>query len=990
MILLPTAIAMLVTGIQLTGAINTGIEYRRLTEVAQLIDRLGTLSHEMGLERDLTAWYLVDRRRARYAKVQAQYDRVDGAKAQVADLLKSLDSGQGPRVKAKAAKITQSLGELDGVRQLAREGTGPSRVVLGTYASMIADFSTLHDELGRGGSDDRLFGDAVALGALTHAKNALSKQIAIMLVTLRSGHFDTDDLSDFQAAMETQETEIATFQEEAAPADVAFYDATVSGDQVVEADRIRELVLVYARGGQSLREGLVPTGKNPIQTYYDDAILTVNKMREVEKRLTATVVAETTALKDSEQRQAFIFGAAILIVLLVVLFVTSRVATSLVRPLRRLRTEALEIAGHRLPGTIQYLREVGDTGTVPPIEPIGVSSRDEVGEVARAFDEVHREAVRLAGDEARLRSNVNAMFVNLSRRSQTLVERQLSLIESLEQGEEDVKRLGHLFRLDHLATRMRRNSENLLVLAGQEPARRWSQPVPLLDIVRAAISEVENFERVALQVQQGASVLGQAVNDVVHLLSELVENAISFSPAETKVTVTSAVIDGGGLTVNVSDRGIGMSPEELAEANWRLANPPVVDVSVSRRMGLFVVGRLALRHGIHVQLRRQDGGGLTAMVLLPAELLVGKGARPTGVRAGTPEITGPMPRFGTREGGFGQPRSRTGRDFGYPETRPEQPAAGPGPLAGTQPVHDDASRTELPRRTPRSPASAGAPLGSPPPREPQWPSAFDAGAGTPDSGVPGVPIQRPAAERQSTWSSGFAPGSERRDGPPSDDPFDNVPHFEKSDFERGPFEGHPFQRRLGGEWTPGSLLRGGADQTSELPAVGVSPLESDEDEYLPIFASVESGWFRRADLAGESGDQTGREGKPVDKPVNESANESAAASEPAAPQMGGWSSPADAGWQAAQAASAPASGGVTASGLPRRVPKANLVPGSAASAAGPAPSPAPTLSPDRVRHRLSSFQQGIRRGRAAARGELGEGEAYPGAMPNRDGYKEDS
>jgi hypothetical protein len=263
--------------------------------------------------------------------------------------------------------------------------------------------------------------------------------------------------------------------------------------------------------------------------------------------------------------------------------------------------------------------------------------------------------------------------------------------------------------------------------------------------------------------------------------------------------------------------------------------------------------------------------------------------------------------------------------------------------------------------------------------------------------VPGVPIQRPAAERESTWSYGAASGPERRDAGSPIDPFDHVPHFEKSDFERAPFEGHPFQRRLGDEWAPGSLIRG-ADQTSELPAVGVSPLESEEDEYLPIFASVESGWFRRADLVGEPGDGTRAEGQPVNEPVdqpvnrpgNESANESSAASEPAAPQMGGWSSPADAGWQAAQAASAPANGGVTSSGLPRRVPKANLVPGSAASAAGSSPSPAPTLSPDRVRNRLSSFQQGIRRGRAAARGELGEGEAYPGAMPNRDGYKEDS
>ena len=165
---------------------------------------------------------------------------------------------------------------------------------------------------------------------------------------------------------------------------------------------------------------------------------------------------------------------------------------------------------------------------------------------------------------------------------------------------------------------MRRNSENLLVLAGQEPARRWSQPVPLIDVVRASLSEVENYERVEAAASPPASPWsGTAVNDVVHLIAELVENAISFSPRETQVTVSGNRIDGGGVMISVTDIGIGMTAEELAQANWRLANPPVVDVSVSRRMGLFVVGRLALRHGIRVQLRQQDGGGLTAMVLLP-------------------------------------------------------------------------------------------------------------------------------------------------------------------------------------------------------------------------------------------------------------------------------------------------------------------------------------------------------------------------------------
>ena len=253
--------------------------------------------------------------------------------------------------------------------------------------------------------------------------------------------------------------------------------------------------------------------------------------------------------------------------------------------------------------------------------PIDVTSTDEVGEVARAFDQVHREALRLAANEAMLRGNVNAMFVSLSRRSQSLVERQIRLIDELEQGEQDAERLSNLFRMDHLATRMRRNSENLLVLAGHETVRRWGKPVTLVDVLRAAVSEIEQYERVSLNIQPGTSVAGNAVNDVVHLLAELLENATSFSPGDTPVKVAGHLLNSGGVLLDITDQGVGMGAEEMAHANWRLENPPVVDVAVSRRMGLFVVARLAARHGIRVRLRQPELGGLTALIWLPDTLI---------------------------------------------------------------------------------------------------------------------------------------------------------------------------------------------------------------------------------------------------------------------------------------------------------------------------------------------------------------------------------
>src|SRR5699024_3031114 len=232
---------------------------------------------------------------------------------------------------------------------------------------------------------------------------------------------------------------------------------------------------------------------------------------------------------------------------------------------------ARRVAERDLPDAINRMQEAGAVPETVRVSPIEVESNDEIGEVARAFDDVHRVALTLASDEAALRSNVNAMFVNLSRRSQTLVERQLRLIDGLEQTEQDSDRLSDLFQLDHLATRMRRNNENLLVLSGQDNTRKWAQPVPLVDVLRAALAEVEQYERVNVRAPSHISVLGRPVNDVIHLVAELVENATAFSPHDTEVLVSAKSLDNGDVQVNVTDSGIGLAPEDLAAINARLA-----------------------------------------------------------------------------------------------------------------------------------------------------------------------------------------------------------------------------------------------------------------------------------------------------------------------------------------------------------------------------------------------------------------------------------
>ncbi|MDX3529409.1 ATP-binding protein [Streptomyces sp. ID05-39B] len=311
------------------------------------------------------------------------------------------------------------------------------------------------------------------------------------------------------------------------------------------------------------------------------------------------------------------------------------------KALHRLRDVSTRVAAE-LPMLVAQLSEADDPMDVDTsVEAVGVYGRGIIGQVAVAFDNVHREAVRLAAEQALLRGNVNAMFTNLSRRSQGLIQRQIALISEMEARETDPDQLSSLLRLDHLATRMRRNGENLLVIAGEEPGRRWTRPVSLGDVLRAASYEVEQYERIELDSIPASEISGRVVSDLVRLLSELLENATSFSDPRTKVKVTGHALPDGRVLVEIHDAGIGLSPEDLNAVNERLASPPAVDISVSRRMGVFVIGRLSLRHGIRVQLRPSDSNGITALVMLPMDVVPlgrdGQRMPPSGPSTATPD-----------------------------------------------------------------------------------------------------------------------------------------------------------------------------------------------------------------------------------------------------------------------------------------------------------------------------------------------------------------
>ena len=333
--------------------------------------------------------------------------------------------------------------------------------------------------------------------------------------------------------------------------------------------------------------------------------------QQLSSDLERTVHARANTLRSAALRDTAIILGAVLTALVVAL----GVGRSLIRSIGGLRRGALQVAQVQLPEEIDRLSKGGG---VPEITALPVHTNEEVGQLARAIDDIHFQAVRLAGEHG-VRLQIGEMFETLSRRSRSLVEEQLALIETLELDEDDPVRLDHLFRLDHLATRMRRNGDNLLVLADTVERHRRSAPVPLPEVLRAAMSEVEEYRRVTIGPTGDVSIVGAAAGDVGHLIAELLDNALRYSPPESSVSVTVSRAVDAGILVEVADRGLGMSAEDLRAANERLALGGEVTSETAKRMGLFVVGRLARRHEATVRLRTTDAlnsqPGVTASVL---------------------------------------------------------------------------------------------------------------------------------------------------------------------------------------------------------------------------------------------------------------------------------------------------------------------------------------------------------------------------------------
>ncbi|WP_309234738.1 nitrate- and nitrite sensing domain-containing protein [Nocardia sp. XZ_19_385] len=338
-------------------------------------------------------------------------------------------------------------------------------------------------------------------------------------------------------------------------------------------------------------------------------------------------------------KRSMLGGAAVLAVTLIAFLAALLLANRFVGRMKRLRRDTLELADERLPETIRQLSSGQELDAVDELAKLDYGA-DEIGQVADAFNRAHHAAVSAAVAESKTRAGVNAVFLNIAHRSQVVVHRQLVLLDKAEREEEDPQRLDLLFQLDHLATRSRRNAENLIILGGEQPGRKWRNPVPLVDVIRGAVAESLDYTRIDIGQLPQTQITGSAVADMIHLLAELADNATAYSPPEAKVEITGNLV-GKGVAVEISDQGLGMSVEEFGERNTLLANPPdfsVAALSSDARLGLFVVAKLASRHGISVRLAESDYGGVKAIVLIPVALTTSE--LEPGPSASRPALTG--------------------------------------------------------------------------------------------------------------------------------------------------------------------------------------------------------------------------------------------------------------------------------------------------------------------------------------------------------------
>ncbi|WP_461154265.1 sensor histidine kinase [Saccharopolyspora tripterygii] len=1045
-LLVPTLAALGVGGVRIYDGLHSQSQMQTIVDQVELAQQTSNLTHELQRERDFAIVLTTANGGSAGNDYAAQGQRVDAAVQQVLAYEPQV-AGFTPEVRFAYESAQHRLSSLGALRGTVTGGfTSPQTMI--AYNSVIDTLLAISNQVANSAANTDTAQTARAADSLGQAKEQLARQRSTLLSASLRNQFLTGQPDQMRAADARYEAAFGEFEAAATQEQRALFAERVAGAAIDRTEQLEQSSLIaYDNDQQNQNLGVSPADWGQQSGERTDLV------REVESDVLEDLHSDATSLADSATWTLIRDSALVALLLIVAFGVAAYIARSMLRPLRTLRYSALEIAQQSLPDAINRVTDNPGASHQTTVPTVPVYTDEEIGQVARTFDAVHQQALRLAVEQAMLRNNVNDLFVNLARRSQTLVQRQLALIDRLEQDEQDPDQLSSLFELDHLATRMRRNNENLLILGGTDLTRRTMRPVPLNEVLGAAVSEVEQYARVAVVDAPELALQGRVVNDFVHLVAELLENATVFSNPDTEVTVRTAYRR-QQLVIEIRDRGVGIDAGEIDEINERLVRPPEIDVAVSRRMGLFVVGQLARRHNIEVELDNNDGleGGVTATVRLSGELVVqltpdGPVPMPDMPRAPQPEERGGVGETGTQLGlaaAFGG-RSAVSNN-------------------GQQPSLDaPTSRAELPSLSNSEPPTAFTSMNQAAMDSDFRASSFSGFANSDDSAGDGGDLP---PQYSVTTSSGDAFGATsvprwEDDGwAPHDDGVgaeawpDIDPGFDgqcgapsetsSTDLFHSPFEAEkhknfapsqPFESDEGTNGVSGGGLNGSEPESGSLngnslngsgigaafsggyegapgnesrsePASeswesesasargtsgpehpgfdGGSPARADDEpreswdmddaptQRLPIYEAVLSQWFRESDV--EDSTPAAADPKPAEPEAAAPSTPSSSAPEPVVDEVPrtttpdpGWGQ-ADVGWKAAEALlQTHEVQETTAAGLPKRVPKTNLVPGSAAPRTPQTPrrKPAAPRSADAVRGRMANFQQGVHRGRHA-------------------------
>jgi signal transduction histidine kinase len=1024
-LVVPLLAVLALATVRLVDVGGRALDARQVEDLTRLSTDISQLTQYLHKERMAAAAYLATpgAKPDDYNGVIAQTDqRIQKYTADRRDL-----SDPPSAVQERLNRIDDHFRTMDATRKKItdRDEIAVSEAVL-RYGVVITDLIGYGEVLSQYAGEGAVADSLRAVSAFSRAKAGTAEQEAVAYAARVAGDLSAEQLAVFTATQTSQQEALEGFSLVATPQQRSLVDNTVTGDAVNLADQV------------SARLSRADTVAPLEITQSLGAV--VDLMRWAEQRLEAQTLTEAAAESSSVTRQAALEAGLVLLTLIIAVALAVILARSLNLSLRRLREGALAVANRDLPDAVARLRDVrnlGDGGADDIVrqvrDPIRLTNRDEVGQVAQAFNVVHREAVRIAAEQAALRTSVSAMFLNLARRSQSLVDRMIGELDQIERGEEDPKRLAQLFELDHLATRMRRNDENLLVLAGADSSAPRREDALVVDALRAAQSEVELYNRIEFgTVDTDIAITAVAVNDVVRLVAELLDNATRFSPPNTVVVADGRRIR-DYVVIQVEDRGLGMSEEQMDALNRRLSETPDVDVAAFRLMGLAVVSRLASRYGIRVELRANIEGGTVAQVVLPNHIVVLPSNRPldppsrgnrqlepapaswndpmplgrgSAATATLPAIAPEPWQHRTDEGmlraGSGappqvappahpqlplQPSQLPGRVDGYPgqerptPDRPSLPKRGdslPGTDRPPLPTRIAQPADPAPASTAAfTPGGAGSPTmayptmkAAAPDRQVQQNLAPTVGFVTPDGGsLPAA--QRPASPNPNGWGAALA---SMPPPPPSPAPAQPEERGESSpifmQMQQSWFKGH--DGPVSEEWSMPTA--GYAPPPNQAPVAATPapapavPANAAPARPTPVSPAVPVAYAEPPISRPQNAGQTGS------RPA-EAGPESGAPSVPRPRRSAedAWRTAADEGWQRAMAAAEPTVADTTRSGLPKRVPQAQLVPGGVQSS----PRNQNRRSPDEVRGLLSAYHRGVQRGRTAGSEEAAAGAPAP-------------